>query len=175
MYCVYGNSGLYIYGGPLFRGGPLLGGSVIGGFTVYTLKMKVTNSTQFTRVLACLFGGHTSRLYRLREECYLYSFCLGYQRVKPTQTMAVSIQDDLVHYIQSSGGASGGDGLEERLINISGEILHPSDSIGEICQPHGNSGVNHLAQHRARANPSACSTIATLFSYSQFTSWYCSI
>ena len=32
MYCVYGNSGWYIHGGPLFGGGPL--GSVIGGSTV---------------------------------------------------------------------------------------------------------------------------------------------
>ena len=37
MYCVYGNSGRYIHGGPLFGEGPLLGGSVIGGSTVYTL------------------------------------------------------------------------------------------------------------------------------------------
>ena len=37
MYCVYGKSGWYIHGGPLFRGGPLLGGSVIGGYTVLFL------------------------------------------------------------------------------------------------------------------------------------------
>ena len=34
MYCVYGNSSWYIHGGPLFGGGPLLGGSFSGGFTV---------------------------------------------------------------------------------------------------------------------------------------------
>ena len=34
MYCVYGNSGWYIHGDPLFGGEPLLGGSVIGGSTV---------------------------------------------------------------------------------------------------------------------------------------------
>ena len=33
MYCVYGNSGRYIHACPLFGGGPLLGGSVIGGST----------------------------------------------------------------------------------------------------------------------------------------------
>ena len=38
MYCVYGNSGWYIHCGALFGGGPLLGGSVIGGSTVYLLK-----------------------------------------------------------------------------------------------------------------------------------------
>ena len=27
MYCVYGNSSWYIHGGPLYGGGPLLGGS----------------------------------------------------------------------------------------------------------------------------------------------------
>ena len=35
MYCVYGNSGWYIHGGPLFGGGLLLGGSVIEGSTVF--------------------------------------------------------------------------------------------------------------------------------------------
>ena len=34
MYCVYGNSGRYIHASPLFGGGPLLGGFVIGGSTV---------------------------------------------------------------------------------------------------------------------------------------------
>ena len=40
MYCVYGNSGRYIHGGPLFGGGSLLGGSVIGGSTVVTTSRK---------------------------------------------------------------------------------------------------------------------------------------
>ena len=34
QYFVYGNSGWYIHGSPLFGGGPLLGRSVIGGSTV---------------------------------------------------------------------------------------------------------------------------------------------
>ena len=33
MYCVYGNSIWHIHGAPLFGGGRLLGGSVIGGST----------------------------------------------------------------------------------------------------------------------------------------------
>ena len=37
MYCVYGNSGWYIHGGPLFGEGPLLGGSAIEGSTVCNL------------------------------------------------------------------------------------------------------------------------------------------
>ena len=35
MYCVYGNSGWYIHGGPLFRGGPVLGGSRVFNVVFY--------------------------------------------------------------------------------------------------------------------------------------------
>ena len=62
--------------------------------------------------------------------------------------MAVSTHDN-VHSIQgfeapfcrfrdagfglwSSGGTSGGKGSEERLMEISGEILHPPESTGEL-------------------------------------------
>ena len=37
MYCVYRNSSWYIHGGPLYGGGPLLGGFDIGGPTVFTI------------------------------------------------------------------------------------------------------------------------------------------
>ena len=35
MPCIYGNSSWYIDSGPLYRGGPLLGGSIIRGSTVF--------------------------------------------------------------------------------------------------------------------------------------------
>ena len=44
MYSVYGNSGRYIHGVPLFEGGPLLGGSVIEGSTVFKVKSTVFQS-----------------------------------------------------------------------------------------------------------------------------------
>ena len=40
--CVYGNSSWYIHGGPLFVGGPLLGGSVIGVSAVIYVYVLAT-------------------------------------------------------------------------------------------------------------------------------------
>ena len=54
MYCVYGNSGRYIYLGALFGGGPLLGGSVNGGSTVdvwgYDREFCSSSSSPSSRV-----------------------------------------------------------------------------------------------------------------------------
>ena len=54
MYCVYGNSGWYIRGGPLFGGGPLLRGSVIGGSTVYIIPSKSVHDGSSCFDLLCL-------------------------------------------------------------------------------------------------------------------------
>ena len=48
MYCVYRNSGRYIHGDALFGGCPLLGGSVIGGSTVFFLAQTITNTTRLS-------------------------------------------------------------------------------------------------------------------------------
>ena len=42
MYYIYWNSSWYIHGGPLHRGGPLLGGSVIRGSTVFSKLLFLT-------------------------------------------------------------------------------------------------------------------------------------
>ena len=44
MYCIYGNSSWYIRGGPLYGGCPLLGGSVIGGSTVFASLFVLTET-----------------------------------------------------------------------------------------------------------------------------------
>ena len=51
MYCVNGNSSWYSDCGPLFGGCPLLGVSVIGGFTVYintAWEFNYSTTVQFT-------------------------------------------------------------------------------------------------------------------------------
>ena len=46
MYCVYGNSSRYIHGGPLFGGGPLLGGP-LSEVPLYQLYERMQCSKNF--------------------------------------------------------------------------------------------------------------------------------
>ena len=54
MYCVYGNSSWYIHDGLLFGGGPLSGGSVIGGSTVK--PMHGVRTGKYTESVRCNDG-----------------------------------------------------------------------------------------------------------------------
>ena len=72
MFCVYGNSGWYIHGGPLF-GGLLLGGSVIEGSTVQGEFQAYTNSQVIMEVRhmsAICMHGIVHKYLRQRQCCH---------------------------------------------------------------------------------------------------------
>ena len=75
MYCIYGNSSWYIHSGLLFGEGLLLGGSVIGGSTVYGIARCMRTSTYCAvHLYACIDSVHAGLLLHLASLSQAFSW-----------------------------------------------------------------------------------------------------